>query len=689
MSGGVKKMKRIEPFFYIVSLAILFVLTGVILFAMQLFAADVGSGVTVDPQTQSQDETLYDLWFTSVGIYDVSVDHSLSGILFSSDRNIVSLLDRDRRLRWDKVFVTAPRQAKLSSCGNYIFVGTNGGRLFFSSVDQQKWWDNEGDPVELVAFSPNASWVVAARSQPDQDYHHLDLFNKDGELQWSIETGPIKNLFFSSEYLDQANIYFTSTENELPVINAVNLDGEIIWSYENQQLAAVSKHGSRLAAFQGDRLIIYDSMGYESWSTNLLFEPEKVIFNPQNYNRILVYGSREGSLENLYYFDLAEDLLWMKRIADGSLLIFTAEGQHIVTSSWRYFKEDFTQMVLLDRDGVELNSWEVAMRVERLIASGHPHLIVVCGENGYIDLVNLKPLLEENDNSVVAEAPLYSPVSTTLRAQEDRVTLFFVDENENLIPVTRSVRPSDDPYRVALEELIRGPARGSSLFRTVPNKDIYIEVDFNPDNGSLYIDLSPELVQLNGTAQNNIILNSLLKTVSSFAEVKAIYLTVNQELINSYNDEIILEQPLIPHRWQNPLYLPLISGNRYYLSVQEGSSEEAQDPGLEVLLARVVRSLRVLPFVPDDLTLIDVRFLTERIQVNLNSSFRNIFPEGPNSDERLMAALVLDSIFLTVFENSRIQRVEILINGQKWESPIGYPSTNRFLRRPYFLNPEQ
>lgn len=683
-------MKRIEPFFYIVTMAVLFILAGLVLFAMQLFTAVESKGITVDPQPQEQGETLYDLWFTSTVIHDLSVDHNLNGILFSTDKNTVSLLDRERRLVWEKIFTTVPRQANISSCGNYVLVGTGGGRLYFTSVDQQIWWDNEGDPVDLIAFSPNASWVVAARSLPDQDIYHLDLFNKAGELQWSNETKPLGDLYFSSEYLDQANIYYTSVEeDELTVINAVTLEGDVIWSYENQRLAAVSKHGSRIAAVQGSRLIVYDSLGYELWSTALPFEPITVKFNPQNYNRILVYGSREGALENLFYFDLAEDLLWMKRIADGSLFAFTAEGQHIVTGSWRHFKEDYTQMVLLDRDGIELNSWEVAMRVEQLIISGHPHLVIVCGEDGYIDIIDLKPLFAENSNGTVSDLPLYSPVATTLRAQETKITLYFVDDNANLVPVTRSVSPSDDPLSVALEELIRGPARGSSLYRTIPDKDISIEVEFDPEMGRLFLDLSPELVQLNGSAQSNAVFNSLIQTVSAFTEVKEIYLTMDGEQIDFFGDRLILEQPITPHRWQKPVYLPMMSGERYYLVVQEGATGEAEETSLEDLLMQVVRSLRSLPYVPSDLALIDIRIFPERIQINFNSSLQSIFPQEISNDKRLMATLVLDSIFLTAFENSRSQRVELLVNGQKWSPPAGYPSTNRFLRKPYYINPEQ
>ena len=80
-------MKRIQPYYYIVVLASLFLLSGLVLFAVQLFPAAESNGITVDPQVNGQGEALYDLWFTSVGIYDLSVDHALSSILFSADNN--------------------------------------------------------------------------------------------------------------------------------------------------------------------------------------------------------------------------------------------------------------------------------------------------------------------------------------------------------------------------------------------------------------------------------------------------------------------------------------------------------------------------------------------------------------------------------------------------------------------------
>lgn len=679
-------MKRIQPYYYIVILAGLFLLSGLVLFSMRLIPATDSDGITVDPQTNGQGEALYDLWFTSVGIYDLTVDHALSAILFSADNNTVNLLDRERKLLWEKGFATAPVQAKLSSDGNYAVVGTAGGRLYFTTADQQISWDDEGDPVDLLALSPSASWVVVARTNADLEFHHLDFFNQTGRLNWSIETGPIRNLYLSSEYLEQAYVYYTEVINETPVIKAVNVEGKEMWSREDQSLVAVSRHGSRLAAVQGDRLIVYDSLGYALWSTALPFDAKMVMFNPQNYNRILVYGSREGAGENLFYFDLAEDLLWMKRIADGSLFSFTADGQHIVTSSWRHYKEDYTQMILLDRDGYEINTWEVAMRVENLVITGHPHLIVVGGEDGFIDLIDLEPLINSNSNGA-SEAPIYSPVSTNLNADQTRITLYFSDENSNLVPVSRLISLTDNPLRASLEELIRGPARGSSLYRTIPDKDVSIDVDFDNIEGRLYLDLSPDLVNFNGVIQSETALDSLVMTASEFKAVEEIYLTIDKVPLSNFgNLDLVL--PLAPHRLTKPVYVPVLSGDRFYLIVREGSNEDSGNETLQNLFEQVLRSSRSLQLVPTEMELLNVRVTSEMVQINFSSAFTELFPVDAMETERLKATLFLDAVFLTAFENSRRQRAEILVEGVAWSPPEGYPSLNRFYRQPYFLNPE-
>jgi hypothetical protein len=241
---------------------------------------------------------------------------------------------------------------------------------------------------------------------------------------------------------------------------------------------------------------------------------------------------------------------------------------------------------------------------------------------------------------------------------------------------------------VALEELIRGPARGSSLYRTIPDKDVSVNVDLDSDTGRLTLDFSPELIQMNGSAQSMNALESLLRTVSVFTEVDEIYLTSGDLPLEKFGSVILPEQPLTPYKWERVIYAPVISGSRYYLQPREALGDITQDVDLHSLIDQLLRTCRNLPFVPSDLDLINLQISPEQIQINMNRTFLELFPEDPQETERLHAALILDALFLTVFENSRSQRVEILVDGERWSPPAGYPSTSRFLRHPYFVNPE-
>lgn len=681
-------MKHLQPYYYIIVLAAIFLVAGMITFALQLFPSTSNDTVAVDPQTRDGESVLYDLWFTSAVIHDLSVDHRLTGILYSTDNNTVTLLDHDRKLLWTKSFSSTPLQAKLSSCGSYIAVGTRGGRLFFTSIDQQYWWDKEGDSINLVAISPNGSLIAVNRIDPSSEQHWLELYNKSGEKLWSIETGPILNLHISSEYLEQGTVSYTYLDHETPGIAVLDLDGNEKWHAANQHLAAVSRFGSRMAVVKENNLIVYDFLGYTLWETIIPFDIKTIKFNPQNYNRLLVYGRREGTGDNLYYYDFAAGLLWSKLIVDGSLFAFTADGQHIVTSSWRHYREDYTHMLLLDQDGTEMASTEVAMRIEKLLITGHPLKVLVCSEQGYIDLISLELLLADlgNGNN---ETQLYHPVSTALKADETRIKLFFVDQNDRLISVTRSISLTENPLRASLEELVRGPVRGSALYRTIPDKDAVFDMRFIPEEGTLYLEIPPGIIVSAETAPGMTALDSIIYTLSSFPEVKEIFLTTEGKLIDEIGNGKFMEQPILPYRWEYPIYIPVSSGNRYYLTVREASIDQSVEHYLKDLLIETIDEWLHLLFVPSDLSLVEVSESADLIQVNMSESFKELFLETEDRNDILQAALVLDSLFLTVFENSRTQRVEILVEGSKWVPPVGYPSLSRFSRQPFFINPEQ
>ena len=65
-----------------------------------------------------------------------------------------------------------------------------------------------------------------------------------------------------------------------------------------------------------------------------------------------------------------------------------------------------------------------------------------------------------------------------------------------------------------------------------------------------------------------------------------------------------------------------------------------------------------------------------------------LFPEEGDTLEQLQAAMILDALFLTASRNSESSYVEILVEGERWSPPQGYPPLSRLMRRSYYINPE-
>ncbi len=675
--------QKIQPYYWLILLAVLFLAGGLILFLFRLFGSPLKSGTPVEPLVHSGENGMIDFWLAGADFIDLSADRNMTGILFSASNNKVSLLDRNKRLRWEKSFSSEPLQAKLSSCGGYLAIGTEGGQLFYMSTDQQMWWEIDGDtPINHIAISPNGKLVAVSRGNPEEEEHLLELYDQEGNLQWKVATGPLLQLFLSGEYIDHARIFYCSwLDDETPVTTALTLDGETAWEREGDNLAAISRSGNRLAVVREDRIVICNYLGEPLWERTLPFTLNTALFNPQNQG-ILLYGKVDNNAKNLYYYSAEGVLLWEERVPDGSLLAFTADGRHLVTSSWRHYKEDFSEMILFNEEGAEVQRWDVAMRVEHLLVTGNRRYIVVGGEDGFIEIIDLDEQLVKGENRTSTACPIYSPYTTG----PNLVTLYFSD-GDYLVPVARQFSQTDSRIRAALEELIRGPARDSFLYRTFP-KDAVIEPRFNEETGQLYLELSPEVAAIAGSAQSIAALNSLRLTLSGFPEIKEIYLTSNGEPLQYFGDGLVLEQPLLQYRWKDPLFVPFRSGERYYLIPREARDMEVEQRDLEGLLRAVLRSSRSFYFVPSDLSLLGVVEEAGVVKINLNDALLPLFPEAGGEEEQLHAALLLDALFLTALENSRATRIEILVEGESWTPPEGYPSFSRSFFEPYFLNPE-
>ena len=681
-------MKKLQPYQLLIIFAALLLVAGVVNYGIRS-ASMLKGGDPIEPPPDTEEDDLFELWFTEGELFDVNVDRNATKIIFGSDTKKASLLNRERHLLWEREFPTNPLQTSISACGGYLAVGTEGGELFFISLDSQSSWQEElGTPINLLELSANGLWVLAGRGDPEKEKHCVELFNRKGEKQWSVATGPLQNIWLVGEQPDQGEIYYTHLQGDRAITVALNLEGQELWKIEEASLMAVSRTGDSLALIGDSGLLTaYNDQGELLWDKALSseFKVSSAIFNPQS-NNLLVYGSDSKTGQNLHYYNIEGKLIWKKKIADGALASFSADGARIMTCSWREFKEDFSQIVVYDGSGAELSHWEVGMRVEKMLVTGNRRYIILAGEDSYIDVVDLEETpAHENETSATA-APFYSPVTMGLKADQAAITLFFCNQSK-FIPLTRLISRTKSPLEATVEELIRGPSRESSLSRVIP-KETDIEVHFDSSSGVLDLDFSPEAVDPDDVIQTSCALDSLRYTLGCFSEVRKIYLTADQNPVALFDRGRELKQPLKPRRWETPLFIPLHVEGRYYLVPMEAEELKVKRRDLCSLLQAVAAQCRAFYFVPGDLAVTRAVEKDETISIYLNRSFQMLFPEDGGEVEQLQAAMILDALFLTALENSKSCRFEVRVEGGEWSPPQGYPSLNRSFYQAYYINPE-
>lgn len=681
-------MKKLQPYHILIICAALLLVVGVAIYGLRSSSMLKG-GDPIEPPPDSGDDDLFELWFTEGALFDVNADRNATEIIFGSDTKKASLLNRERRLLWEKEFPTNPLQTSISACGGYLAVGTEGGELFFMCIDSQSSWQEKlGAPINLLRLSANGRWVLVGRGDPEKEKHCLELFNRAGEKQWGTATGPLENIWLVGEQPDQGKIIFTHRRGDRAITAALNLEGRELWKVEEASLVALSRTGDRLALVGDSGLLAaYNDRGELLWDNTLPsgFKVTSAVFNPET-NNLLVYSSDSKTDQNLHYYNVEGKLIWKKKIADGALASFSADGARIMTCSWREFKEDFSQIVVYDGNGAELSHWEVGMRVEKMLVTGNRRYIILAGEDSYIDVVDLEKTPAHENVAETTAAPFYSPVTTGLKADQAAITLFFCNRSQ-FIPLTRLISRTKSPLEAAVEELIRGPSRESALSRVIP-KETDIEVRFDSSSGALDLELSPETVDPDDIIQTPCAMDSLCYTLGCFSEVRKIYLNADQKPLALFDRGRELKQPLKPRRWETPLFIPLHVEGRYYLVPMEAEELKVKRRDLCSLLQAVAAQCRAFYFVPGDLAVTRTVEKDETVSIYLNRSFQMLFPEDGDEVEQLQAAMILDALFLTALENSKSSRFEICVEGEEWAPAQGYPSLCRCFYQAYYINPE-
>lgn len=624
-------------------------------------------------------------------IYALALSGSGKEILFSSDARSVNMLDNQGRLKWEAAFQGLPVVAELDANGYYIAVGTDQGKVYFLHYNGRTSWEKSFEGVvEQMALSRDSECLAVSIKEGNSAYK-LYLFDQWGTLLWEKETGPLLQL----DLLSEDKLYYLEKGPEGNSLAALK-NGEILWT-EKASAADISGNGEFAVIYSGNVLYFYnlEPKGETSpllmWRHSLSTEISSLNLTEKG-EHILAYSSFPGVGSNLFLFHKDGFLLWEKKIPSGAYIQTSRYGERIVASSWQEYSEDFSRVLVLDRDGHTLQEIEMASRIEKIALSSDGNILALAGNEGNIFILDM-PAADfsqeiETGEDLEQGKELYRPVTFTKSGEELYLTLYFYDDYAlHLVPVSRSVKTTDQVLQAAVNELVKGPRRLSGLSRTIP-KDAGIKVIF--EDGIALIDLPEELNRLGDSRQVTGIIDSLVLTASQFSSVEGIRFLVEGKKAQAFGAGGFMINGVFPSRppakSKTMLYLPYRSGERYFLlpreAVRLGNKYNTPEDLLRILLAE---SRRFLPLVPEPRT---IKVMREEIILDWDSSFIKLFPPEGSLEEKALATLFLDSILLTLGSNFQLNSIVLYVEGEPWKPPFGYPSPVLEFKYPFYINPE-
>lgn len=658
-------------------------------------SAPPGGEVPVEPIIPEGSSTGLLSYFGSVTagseINDLVASYDGQEVLVAPPDNRVYLLQQQGRVLWEATLGGEAFRLAPSPVDPSFALATREGEVIFYDAEHQVMAERNLERKILdFSLAEDGSVAAALTLPPGEEAVGegalLHLVDNRGFLLWEIPVyidpkGP-HDLHVSRQ---GEGVAFIGRHEEEPALMWHNLKGELLWEEVGLTRVAVSLTGDVVAAVKGPLLVVYDRNGNRKWAYDDNDVSLSDVLVSQNGQYVLAYSSYSTGQDNLFYFPARGDAdPWKARVPAQSKISLSASGEDVVISSWKHYLEEFTLVSVYNAQGEETNSLQIAGRGRRVSLSPDGSTLVLSSDDGTIFFLDLKDeaLMETRHPT---SPPVYVPAVTG--SDQEYVSLYFYDDNARvLIPVSRKVPSGEAGLKRVLAELIKGPRLGSGLSRTLP-RDVEVSVEIMKNTA--YIDLPAALVSVGGSAQAQGLVNSLLYSSSHFPEVNWVQFQVEGgegDIQSSYYDfsrPIPVRRPgMSPGR--QVLYTPVLSDNRYYLTVTEVSLQARDRQDLaDSLLSKLLDDNRT--FFSRDMYVKSVLINGEKAQVD--------FAADPDELQKLLrdpdrSELLLDAVTLTLAENFALNKVEVLINGFRSQSEQSFPQLMRTIERPIFINPE-
>ena len=166
------------------------------------------------------------------------------------------------------------------------------------------------------------------------------------------------------------------------------------------------------------------------------------------------------------------------------------------------------------------------MKKKIIMYIGIIFLILIIILIGYLVYIN-----HHNNNTQIIE---YTPEAeiTDEQLRQTIVTLYFMNkETSNLMAEARQIDAKDlieNPYSTIINLLIQGP-KNERLIKLIPEETILNNTKVEGD--CLYIDFSEEFIENQnlGKEQEELIIKSIVNTVTELVEINSVIFTINGE----------------------------------------------------------------------------------------------------------------------------------------------------------------
>lgn len=278
-----------------------------------------------------------------------------------------------------------------------------------------------------------------------------------------------------------------------------------------------------------------------------------------------------------------------------------------------------------------------------------------------------------------------------------KTTLYYVNSHDLLVPFTMNIPWKEGIAKAAIENLIDSPQlrlklKDKHLKPSLP-KDTEVKGMTICDDGTAKVDLSADfLTCCDQTIEKNA-LDSIVYTLTEFPNIERVQLYIEGKPYKGkkdgmlYREKINLE-PIQSATKTTPviLYFKDVSDSgeqSYYVPVTRliENADDIIKSTLNELIAGPIDNMGLLPVLPQDTKVIDVKQNGSEVRVNFSKEVKG-YGGGIDTEQTLV-----NSVVLTVSQFDKIDSVKILVEGKADVLPEGTVLDKPILK-PIYINQE-